>query len=300
MHLHVDTLKNGEKVNVYVECSGNPNGVMVLYLHGGPGDGVSPRMRQWFNPEKYNIVLFDQRGCGKSTPRNHTEKNKTNLLISDMEKIRTRLKYSSMVVAGGSWGTALALLYAQTHPSRVSGLILRGVYDLSQDDMMENMYPENDERLKLLLKLKTKKVGEEQRKIKKVLSTKTKKRKQLIEVLADVAPAHIQTRYPHDSFQTKETLAVIGEHYESNHYFVSKKSIYKNMHKINHIPTIMIEGRYDIVTPPKIAFQLSKKFKHCELKMVNAGHASSEIEIEKGLVYATDAMLRRLSFQKGI
>ena len=135
-YLHVDTLSIGEKVNVHVECSGNPNGIVVIYLHGGPGDCINLRMHRLYNPKKYHIVLFDQRGCGKSTPRNHTEKNTTKHLIQDIECIRKHIQCERMVVAGGSWGSALALMYAEKHPSRVLGLILRGIYDLSHDDCL--------------------------------------------------------------------------------------------------------------------------------------------------------------------
>jgi len=288
-HLPVDTLSTG-KVNIYVECSGNPKGVVVMYLHGGPGDCIQPRLHRLYNPKKYHIVLFDQRGCGKSTPRNHTEKNTTQHLIRDMECIRKHLQCEKMVVAGGSWGSALALLYAEAHPSRVLGLLLRGVYDLSEDDVLDHMYPEHEDQLHQLLQIHDKK--KEKKSIQRVLKSKTKKRTQLIHLLSSSIPAHVTNKtFKKDSFKDQETLAVIGEHYEFNHYFVPKKTIYKHLHKITHLPVIMVEGRYDMVTPMKMAYTLQKKFKQCELMIVPAGHASDEKEIADALIKASDKML---------
>lgn len=288
--LHVDTLSNGQPVKVHVECSGNPKGIVVIYLHGGPGDCIQPRLHRLYNPKKYHIVLFDQRGCGKSTPRNHTEKNTTKHLICDIECIRKRIKCDKMIVAGGSWGSALALLYAEAHPSRVLGLILRGVYDLSEDDVLEQMYPEHTEQLHQILNIQDDR--REKKAIQRVLKSKTKKRRQLIHLLSTSVPAHVTNKsIKRDSFKDQETLTIVGEHYESNHYFVPKKTIYKQFHKIKHIPTIMVEGRYDMVTPMKMAYTLQKKFTHCELMIVPAGHASDEKEVADGLVKASDKML---------
>lgn len=294
--LPVDRLSNGQEVKIHVECCGNPKGVMVLYLHGGPGDSISPRLRRFYNPTKYHIVLFDQRGCGKSEPRNHTEKNTTKHLLSDIECIRKHIGYEKMVVAGGSWGSSLAMLYAQAHPTRVSGLILRGVYDLSKDDLLDCVYPENEEKLNTLLGLtKNKTTREEDKRIARMLKGKTKKRKDLVRLLADPRPAHVTTKHlQKDSFKDAETLTVVGEHYESHHYFVPRKTIYKNMHKIKHIPTIMVEGRYDIVTPMKIAFSLQKLFKDCKLIIVPSGHSADEKEIAEGMVQASTMMLRKI------
>jgi len=294
--LTVDKLSNGQDVNVHVECCGNPNGIMLLYLHGGPGDSISPRLRRFYDPVKYHIVLFDQRGCGKSEPRNHTEKNSTKHLLSDIETIRKHVGYEKMVVAGGSWGSSLAMLYAQSYPSRVLGLILRGVYDLSRDDIIEQIYPESQDKLNKLLRLtKNRTTKEEDKRIAQILKGKTKKRKELVRLLADPYPAHVTTKHVQkESFKDAETLSVVGEHYESHHYFVPKKTIYKNMHKIKHIPTVMVEGRYDIVTPMKIAFTIQKLFKDCKLIIVPCGHSADEKEIAAGMVQASNIMLRKI------
>ena len=146
--IRTDRLSDGQHVEIYVECSGNPEGVPVIYLHGGPGDHSSPRIRRLYDPKFYNIILFDQRGCGKSLPANHTEKNTTDYLIRDIESIREFVHAKSMIVSGGSWGSTLALLYAQAHPARVDALLLRGIYDLTNDDVVDQMYPEQEDHPK--------------------------------------------------------------------------------------------------------------------------------------------------------
>jgi proline iminopeptidase len=289
--LHVDTLSNGKKVKVYVECSGNPKGVMVIYLHGGPGDHSVPRLRRLYDPKVYHIVLFDQRGCGQSTPLNHTEKNTTQDLIQDIELIRTYMKAETMVVAGGSWGSSLAMLYAQAYPKRVSALLLRGIYDLSKVDVLDQMYPEEKDKLKHLLHLKTNNPKEKDKEITKTLSTKTRKRRKLIKLLSNDDQMFVVSKNTlKEPFKESETLTVIGNHYESNNYFVPKNTIYKNMHKIKHIPTIMVEGRYDMVTPMKMAYELSKLFDTCELMIVRGGHTVYEEEITKALLIASDKL----------
>jgi proline iminopeptidase len=287
--LHVDTLSNGKNVMIYVECSGNPKGIMVIYLHGGPGDHSVPRLRRLYDPKVYHIVLFDQRGCGRSRPLNHTEKNTTQDLIHDIECIRKYINAETMLVSGGSWGSSLAMLYAQAYPKRVSALLLRGIYDLSKVDVLDQMYPEEKDKLKHLLHLKTNSQKEEDYEISKTLSTKTRKRKRLIKLLSNNEQMFVISKNTiKENFKESETLTMIGNHYDSNHYFVPKNSIYKNMHKIQYIPTIMVEGRYDMVTPMKMAYELSKLFKDCELMIVRGGHTAYEEEITKALVTASD------------
>jgi proline iminopeptidase len=290
----VDVLKNNKKVEIYLECSGNKNGIPVIYLHGGPGDHVTPRHRRWYDPKHYHIILFDQRGSGQSKPLNHTEKNTTKLLIEDMEAIRKHLNINKWVVAGGSWGSSLALLYSQSHPAKVLAIILRGVYDLSQEDVLDSMYPEEKDKLYQLLDIHKEK--DEQTKINKVLSNKTRKRRKLIQLMANEETMFVVSPTPKNlSFSDSETLTVIGNHYDSHHYFVPKNLIYKNMHKIKHIYTIMIEGRYDMVTPMKIAYKLSKLFDHCDLTVVKAGHSAMEENITKALVKKSKELFKMLS-----
>ena len=289
--LHTDTLHDGTPVEIYVECSGNPKGIPVIYFHGGPGDHSVPKLRRLYDPKFYNIILFDQRGCGQSKPSNHTEKNNTHLLIQDIEAIREFVEAPAMVVTGGSWGSTLALLYAQAHPDRVYVLLLRGVYDLTNDDVLNQMYPEQEDKLQDFLHVKPS--DDENAKIKKILSSKTRKRRSLIKLMAEEPQMHVTTHTDHkETFKESETIAIIGTHYASNNHFATKGNLYKNMHKIKHIPTIMVEGRYDMVTPPKMAYTLSKLFKHCELNMVPAGHSAFEREVTKELVKASNTIKR--------
>lgn len=290
--LHVDTLPNGKKVELYIECSGNKNGIPVIYLHGGPGDHITPRHRRWYDPKAYHIILWDQRGTGQSKPTNHTERNTSKLLIRDMEKIRKYVGVDKWVVAGGSWGSSLAMMYAQEHPDRVMAMILRGIYDLSKQDVLDSMWPEQKDQLHDVLNIKSDR--QEQTRMNQVLSRKTRKRRKLIRLMTNDDVMTVFTPPKKLEYKETETMTIIGNHYDANNYFVPKDTIYKNMHKIKHIPTIMVEGRYDMVTPMEIAYKLSKMMDNCQLMIVRAGHATIETEITKGLVKASDYFKRKL------
>jgi proline iminopeptidase len=288
--LKVDTL-HGEDVRIYVESSGNKEGVLVIYLHGGPGDCSHPNIRQLYNPKLYNIVLFDQRGCGKSKPRGHLEKNTTPHLLEDIEKIRIYKGYETMVVSGGSWGSSLALLYAQKYPQRVCGLLLRGIYDLGQDAVVDDMFPENYDEMNKLIHYKK---GMDRNKLiyHFLTHTKSKTRKnRAIRILCDPSPMYVKQRKP--TTRNDKQLAMIGALYEANKYFLPKEEIYKNMYKIKHIPTMMVDGRFDIVTPPRIAYRISKLMTHCSLTFIDGtGHTVNEKEIAEELVKCSDKMYK--------
>ena len=294
-HLEVDTLSSGKKVVIYIECSGNPAGYPVIYLHGGPGDCINPRVRRLYNPKKYNIIMFDQRGCGKSKPHCHTEKNTTQLLISDMEKIRELVGCDQWLVTGGSWGSSLSLLYAETHPSHVSGLILRGIYDLSENNcVLDTIFKDKKDELHNVLNLKTKTDAEERRKLTQVLklSKTNKTRKKVVELLSQDNGVSIFSKKQHMSNHNQESLAMVGNHYEQHHYFVPKNTIYKNMDKIKHIPCYIVNGRYDIITPFDMAYKLKDKFTTCHFKIVPGGHTVMEPEISKALTEASDDFIK--------
>jgi proline iminopeptidase len=289
MMFHVDTLRKGTSVKLYVEWSGNPNGIPVVYLHGGPGDHSSPPIRRFYNPAHYNIILFDQRGCGKSTPRGQLEKNTTADLLLDIERIRELKGYESWVVSGGSWGSSLALLYAQAYPSRVRGLILRGVYDLSQKSCVDSLFPEMEEEINQLVQCR--KGTHRFKRILKVLQTRKSKR--LASLLMSSDPLYVKTAPPPEK-KSVYYDALVNVHYEAHRYFVPRRTIYKNMTKIRHIPTFMVNGRWDIVTPPSIAYTLSKAMKTCKLYMVDAGHTANEPAIGNQLARCADDMYRIL------
>jgi proline iminopeptidase len=290
----VDRLKNGDEVKVYYTISGNPKGIPVVYLHGGPGDAITPSFKRQYDLKLYRLLLFDQRGCGKSMPYNHTEKNTTKHLLSDIETLRKLMGVDKWVVTGGSWGSALALLYAEKWPLCVSGLILRGVYDLNLDtSVIESVYPENDDVINKLVKADTKE--EYYKKTRKILlGKKTPTRRKLINALNKNDPLYVYDKAGKDPFDVQETLAIIGNHYESHHFFSTTKDLYKNLYKIKHIPTLMLEGRYDIVTPMNIAYKLHKALPKSELRVVKSGHTMHEHSMMKALYKASKDMARLL------
>lgn len=295
MYIDAGHLKDGTPIQVYYEISGNRQGVPVMYLHGGPGDHISASFRNVYDPKRYFVILVDQRGCGKSKPRNQLEKNTTTDLLNDMEAIRTQLNVSKMVVAGGSWGTALAILYAEKYPARVHGLILRGVYDLDlKDVVLPLVYPDAEEALDQLIPSKTNKTF--YRKVTRVLTgPRTAKRRKLIDLLTAPEPMYVMSKTKHtDSYKDKETLAVVGNHYEAHHFFSSRKGLYKKLKKLKHIPVIMVEGRYDIITPMYIANELCKQLPKCDLRVVKSGHAALEPDTQKALLKASNDMLKRI------
>jgi proline iminopeptidase len=293
-YISVDTLKNGAVVKVYYTIVGNPAGIPAVYLHGGPGDSITPFYKKQFDLKLYRVLLFDQRGCGKSLPRNHLEKNTTKHLLADIESLRKVMEVDRWVVSGGSWGSALALIYAEKWPSHVSGLILRGVYDLSLDSsVLQAVYPETDDILDKILPSKS--ARDFYHKTNKVLNgKKSVTRRKLINAMNDNDPLYVYDRPGKDSFAVKETLAVIGNHYESHHFFMPTKSIYEGLHKIKHLPCIMLEGRYDVVTPMDIAYKLSKLLPESDLRVVKSGHTMHETTMIKALYKASRDMVKLL------
>ena len=297
-YISVDRLKNGDEVKVYYTTLGNKKGVPVVYLHGGPGDSITPFYKKQFDLKLYHVLLFDQRGCGKSLPRNHLEKNTTKHLLTDIEELRKVMGVEKWVVSGGSWGSALALLYAEKWPSHISGLILRGVYDLSlESDVLQSVYPENDDAIDTIVPSKGTK--DFYRKTMKILTgKKTKTRRQLIHAMNKNDPLYVYGTPGKDSFSVQETLALIGSHYENNAFFMPKRIIYKNLHKIQHLPLIMLEGRYDIVTPMHIAYELSKKLPKSDLRVIRSGHTMHETAMIKALYKASQDMVNLVKSEK--
>ncbi len=293
----------GDGHNLYVEECGNPNGVPVVVLHGGPGAGCSPGMRRFFNPKIYRIILFDQRGCGRSKPHASIEANTTWHLVSDIEKIRKLLQIKSWIVFGGSWGATLALIYAQSHPIAVKHLVLRGVFlmtDLELDWFYNGgagmFFP--DEWRKLIDLLKP---GEQV----DVINSYNKKLFQ-----EDEAE---QTKYARAWTEWETALATMnakslngvtpGEYARAfarieNHYFVNKGFLNKdniilnNMHKMDQIPGTIIQGRYDMICPPLSAYKLYNAWERSKLHVIdNAGHSLSEEGISSALVSVMDNLI---------
>jgi len=278
--MHVDDIGK-TPVEIYVQLSGNPQGIPVVYLHGGPGDHAEPEIRQLFNPRVYHILQFDQRGCGQSRPANHVLKNTTQLLIKDIEAIRNYVGAEKLVVSGGSWGTTLALAYAIKHPCL--GLILRGVYDLSvgPDNVLGYMYPDLEDEIKKMTR---------GRSSAQMLRSRTKKA--YLKLANDPRPMYVTTTPHGDNLKTMINLTKVGNHYDDNKFFISKRWIYRNLHKIK-CPVLIVQGRYDLVTPPIMAYNICQKLKNCDVRFVPGGHTYHDLV--DGLTKASKDMSKILS-----
>jgi len=293
-----------EKPHVlYVEECGNPAGIPVVFLHGGPGAGCSPSHRRFFDPDVYRIILFDQRGCGLSKPHAELDGNNTTALLSDIEHIRDYLNIESWVVFGGSWGSTLALLYAQAYPERVSGLILRGIFLCRTKDVQwfyqegaSRIFPDywhdfiepiaKDERGDLVQAYYQRLSGEDE--LARMAAAKAwskwegccaslKLSSDLVSHLAD----------PH----TALSMARIECHYFVHDSFIKPNQILENIDIIRHIPTIIVHGRYDMVCPVDQAFELHKALPEAALNVVgDAGHSAFEPGIIDALVTATHSL----------
>jgi len=279
-HLPVGKLGN-DLIEIYVLVSGNPKGIPVIYLHGGPGDHAEPGIRQLFHPKRYHIVQFDQRGCGHSRPPNHLRKNTTPLLLHDIEAIRQALGIDKFVVAGGSWGTTLALLYAGKYPTL--GLLLRGVYDLStQPDMVLGaMYPDLDDKIKRFTRGRS-----------SAQMLRSTLRNKYLAISNDPHPMYVTTPPHYDSIATQLTLTLIGNHYADHHYFTTKKTLYKNIKNITS-PVYIVQGRYDFITPPIMAYNICQHLTHCHLQFSKGGHTYHDFI--QAFIQATNSLANKIN-----
>lgn len=279
---------------LYYELCGNPNGIPVLFLHGGPGAGFTERSRRFFNPKKYNIILFDQRGAGKSRPFASIKSNTTWKLVQDIRRIMNFLNIEKVVLFGGSWGSTLALVYAICYPKSVMGMILRGIYLARHED---DFYFFNDPSLKpfewkrfvSVVPLKWRKNFQAYY-YKQMNSKNRKTRFKFIYEWSyyetsisklNMTPEKIKRSLREFSYKS---MSPIEAYYLKNHCFLQKNYILKNVHKIANIPTVIIHGKYDLICPPNAAYELYKKLKKVRLYFVLAGHSASEKEMEKKLV----------------
>lgn len=292
---------------LHVEECGNPQGIPIVFIHGGPGGGYSPTHRRFFNPEAYRIILFDQRGCGQSRPHACLTNNTSAHLIEDMEKIRRLLGVDQWVLFGGSWGSTLALLYAQTYPERSLGLILRGIFLCRDEDIhwfyqqgADRFYPEYwadfiapvapDQRGQMveayyqlltshdeIARMRAAEAWSIWEGRTSTLQTDT----QLVNHFAD--PFHALA------------MARIECHYFRHHAFIEDNQILRHCRLIQHLPTQIIHGRYDMVCPVNQAFALAEHLPQADLWICNhAGHSAYEPEICRALVDATDRFAEAL------
>ena len=290
--------------NIYIEESGNPNGRPVIFLHGGPGGGIESIYRQYFNPEKWRIIMFDQRGCGQSIPHAELRENTTWDLINDIEHIRTELNVSNWAVFGGSWGSTLALSYAITHPDKCSELILRGIFLLRKKEInwfyqegCSFIYPDawekylspipQHERKDLVkayynrLTSSDKKIRIEAAKAWSIWEASTSKLIQTEKAL-----------HSFDQDDVAEAFARIECHYFINKaFFKSDNWILENVHKIESIPMHIVQGRYDVVCPATSAWDLYNQLPESKFHLIqDAGHSMLEDGIQKKLIEITDSI----------
>jgi proline iminopeptidase len=286
---------------IYVEESGNPQGTPVIFIHGGPGGATSPTHRCFFNPSHYRIVLFDQRGCGRSTPHACLENNTTTDLISDMEAIRTHLGIEQWLLFGGSWGSTLALAYAQAHPDRVSGMILRGIFLCRQQDIhwfyqqgASAIFP--DYWADFLQPIPV----DEQHDLLKAYYQRLTSDNEIARMAAAKAwsiwEGRCSTLHPNSDIATHFgephvalAMARIEAHYFINDCFMRPEQLLDEAHKLQDIPITLIHGRYDVVCPIEQAFALHQRLPHAEFNIIrDAGHSAFEPGITDNLIRATD------------
>ncbi|MHA6344061.1 prolyl aminopeptidase [Roseivivax sp. CAU 1761] len=297
----------GDGHTVYVEQCGNPEGHPVIVLHGGPGGGCSPAMRRYFDPRVYRVVLFDQRGCGRSRPHASVTDNTTWHLVEDIERIRAALELGPGTVFGGSWGATLALVYALSHPQAVRHLVLRGVFLMTRAELdwfygggAGQFWPETwarfaelvpqEERGDLIAayhrRLFSGDLREETRFARAWSSWEN--------ALASVYSSGQGGEAPGDYARA---FARLENHYFSNRGFLDEDNwILKNIDRIQHIPGIIVQGRYDMICPPRRAWELSRAWPASDLRMIrNAGHALSEPGISAELVRVMDEIAQNLA-----
>ena len=290
---------------LYWEEVGNPAGVPVLFLHGGPGAGLSPQHRRFFDPQHYRVILFDQRGAGKSTPLGEWRSNTTQLLVEDIETLRVKFGIEQWLVFGGSWGSTLALAYGQAHPERCLGFVLRGIFLCTAAEIdwflhgVEWFFPElydefvahipPEERSDLL--------GAYSR---RMLSN---------EPDAYWPAARAWSRFegrrvfllPQPEEAASDTLDLgvgrLESHYMANGGFFEDNQLLRDLDRIAHLPALIVQGRYDVICPPLSAYRLHQAWPQSVLKMIpNAGHGALETGISTALVAATESFRRKRRF----
>ena len=292
---------------LYWEESGNPDGKPVVFLHGGPGGGTEARYRRFFDPKVYRIVLFDQRGCGKSTPHACLEENTTWDLVADLERLRELLKIERWMVFGGSWGSTLALAYAETHPTRVTEMVLRGIFLLRKQEIdwfyqrgASAIFPDAWEKYLAPISEPERAdlVGAYHRRL-----TSSDLAVQREAALAwSIWEASTSRLFPDDGMIARMSMgdfatafARIECHYFTHKGFLrSDNQLLEDIGRIRHIPTVVVQGRYDVVCPMESAWALHRAWPEADLQVISdAGHSANEPNILRALVAATDKFRKR-------
>lgn len=300
------TLPVWEKHTLYFEESGNPSGKPVVFVHGGPGGGTEPKQRRFFDPAVYRIVLFDQRGCGRSTPHASLEDNTTWHLVADMERLREHLGIETWMVFGGSWGSTLGLAYAQLHPDRVSQLVLRGIFLIRKWEIAW-FYQEGTSRMfpeawaDYLKPIPIAERGDLLRAYHRRLTSEDPKVRQEAARAWSIWEGRTSTLLPNPELVARTgedgfalAFARIECHYFVNGAFLQRENqLIEDVDRIRHIPCVIVQGRYDVVCPPQSAWELHQAWPESKLVIVpDAGHSANEPGITSALVEATDSFRR--------
>jgi proline iminopeptidase len=293
---------------LYIDESGNPKGIPVLFVHGGPGGGCGKYDRRFFDPEVYRIILFDQRGAGRSKPHAHLQNNTTADLVHDMEAIRQHLHIEQWALFGGSWGSTLSLAYAQTFPERVLGLVLRGIFLCRRKDLLW-FYQEGASRLfpdyweHFMAPIPESERGDFMSAYYKQLTSENQIQQLTAAKAWSIWEGRCATLKPNqdvvDSFaEPMKALAMarIEAHYFVNNAFLEDNQLIKNASKLKDIPGVIVHGRYDVICPLDGAYDLHKAWPESQLHIIReAGHSSREPGIVDALIRATDNLAKQLS-----
>jgi proline iminopeptidase len=292
-------LRVSEIHEIYYELCGNPKGNPVFVLHGGPGGSSSPYMRRFFNPEKFLIVLHDQRGAGRSKPYAETKENTTQYLIEDIEQLRNHLNLHKILIFGGSWGSTLALAYAEIYPQNVNGMILRGIFTATKGEIdhfyhggVSKFFPEVYDRFihslqypngqtipKYLLEL--------------IQNSDSTKQKEYSRIWAEYEIKISGLELPDNELEqilnsfNPLAFGLLENYYMANNCFLEEGQLINNLTKLNDIPIVMVNGRYDMICPPITAYNLHTKLPNSKLIIAeSSGHWMGEKPIERELLKA--------------
>lgn len=299
---YVSSLKVSDLHTLYIEESGNPEGKPVVFLHGGPGGGTMPLYRQFFDPTQWRIILFDQRGCGRSQPHAELTENTTWHLVEDIEKIRQHFGIEQWVVFGGSWGSTLAIAYAQTHPERCKGLILRGIFTLRPEEIQwfyqsgaSYLFPDAWETYLAPIPVA------EQADLLAAYYRRLTHADLAVQLAAAKAwsiweastsklipDASLVEKFGEDDFAI--AFARIECHYFTNGgFFEHPDQLLKHAERLRQIPGVIVQGRYDVVCPMKTAWELHRAWPEADLRVIaDAGHSTTEVGIVDALIEASD------------
>ncbi len=290
---------------IYWELCGNPDGKPAVFLHGGPGGGASPGHRRLFDPARYNLLVFDQRGCGRSTPHASLDANTTWHLVDDIERLRAMIGAERWLVFGGSWGSTLALAYAETHPDRTAALILRGIFTLRRSELLwyyqegaSWLFPDKWERF--LAPIPVAERGDLMAAYHRRLTGAAHDERMAAARAWSLWEGETITLLPNLEFTAQHgedrfalAFARIENHYFVNAGFLDEGQLIRDASRLRDIPGTIVQGRYDVATPMKSAWDLHRAWPEAEFRLVaDAGHAFNEPGILSELIRATDRCAR--------